>query len=479
MIRAINNIRYIFTLLAIAAIALLFIAQPVKADIVDITKNPDTFNPATINKTDTFRCLDKNSYRYTEQIVLCFNHPIRTAVLDPTNGLLKKVSTIMGDAILAVIVIAIAAFGVRMLGAEQQLSPRGIALLLRIGVMLFLVNALGGFAGSLFDIFDELVGIVTPAGFNPWQRIDMFLGELLGFSTIDPDTGATQLRDIKDGIIGLLEGSLFAKNFGAMLTIVGGFAVFSLLLFIFQIVYLYISSLLAVGFLIIITPIIFPFIVFERSRNFLDRWLNLYISSALTPMLMFALLYVFIIPNASDTITPQGIFKDAIDDIINQLKDPSSTSGEIDYMKRCLHNNQPLVFSANRSTDTNLYNELTGLNADHDLLNSPLTAPVQSFYDPSLQKAFESKAIPVPVPTNFPIVDCGFSYDSSGAKIDIDKEMKDRILLDLLKILIFTVLMNSMLSKIPIISSDMTAGATTGVTNLVTPLTRAINLIRK
>lgn len=474
MTKTTSNSPYIFIVLVLtlAVTALLSLAQPATADIIDITKNPNTFNPVNIDKTDTFRCLDPTSYKYTEQIILCFNQPIRNAVLDPTNGLLIKVSDIMSDAVLIVIVVVIAAFGVRMLGAEQQLSPRGLALLLRIGIMLFLVNGLGGYAGALFDIFDELVTVVTPNNFNPWQSIDIFLGELLGFPTAD-----FQTRQIKDGIIGLLEGSLFAKNFGAMLTVVGGFAVLGLLIFIFQAVYLYISSVLAIGFLIIITPVIFPFIVFERTRGFLDRWLNLYISSLLTPMLMFSMLYVFIIPNTDDTVTPQGIFKTAIDDIIVQLG--GTTTSGTDYMQRCLHNNQPIVFSASRATDPNLYNELTGLNPEHNLSLSPLAAPVQSFYDPNLQKAFENKAIPAPIPTNVPIVDCGTTYSATGDKIDIDKEMKDKILKDLLVILIFAVLMNAMLSKIPIISADMTSGATTGVSNLISPLTRMINLARR
>ncbi len=415
---------------------------------------PTTFVATAADENNTYRCIKPDSTKYTEQIVECFNLPIRNSVLNPTDGLLLKLSEFMSTILQSVIVIAIALFGVRMIAGEQNLAPQAISLILKIGIMLFLVDNVGGYAGSFFGIFDQALTLVTP-GITPWQMIDSFLGEILGFATFDsPD------RTIKDGIIGLLQGSLFAKNFGAMLSIVGGFAIFSLLLFIFQTVYLYLSSILAIAFLILLIPIIGPFIIFGYTGRFLDKWLDLFIYSIITPMLMFAFMAFFLSPDP--TSGSKGLFKDSADKIM-LIIDPAYT-GRTDYLKRCLHPNEPVIFSSNMSTEPNVYNYL------EDLTKSPTipseAAPVQTFMNPNLQKAFDNNIINLRV-TKF---DCGGPEDG---------KMKMDLLYELIILLILAILMNSMLTRIPSIASDIARGATTGVTNLVTPLTSLINKMRR
>lgn len=441
------------------------------APAVNAIPAPDlsVFNPGT------YTCEAPVDYdgHYTQLIIECIEPTIKNAVLNPTSGLLTRISSFMSGLLPAVITLAIALFGVRVISGEQNIAPIGFGLMIRIGVVLMLSAGFGGYAGSMFDILDELVSLTTPDGFTPWTHIDAFIGKLLGFTTCTlPPVVVCTTSSLKDGIIALLAGSFFAKNLGVMVTLVGGFAIFVLFKFIFNAVYLYLSSVLAIGFLLIISPMVIPFFVFTYTEHFLIKWFRLLVSTMLTPMLMFAILPIFLSPQPAKPAIPasppfapvpatpasEGIFKDIINEIFTIVPP--------DYLKECVRQDQPLTSSWLIPTDKTVRDAVACVGKPNLCPEiDKFTSALQIFNNANLSNAFNYSAF------NFPVIDCGEGdTNPSTAIIENDFYIKYQVFSKLFTMVIFALLLNSMLGIIPTIASNIAQGTTVGAARMSSSL---------
>jgi hypothetical protein len=442
-------------LFSLLIIALFF--QPQFASAEEIT--------ATTNITDdlahiTYTCTPAAG-QYTQALINCFNWPIRNAVLRPVTGLLVKVSDFSRFFLSAVVTLSIALLGIRIMGGEKNVIPQSMSFLIRLGIAAGYTYNLGGLGGRFFSMFDEVsmwgmppppacppLPALCPPPPTPWLMFDTFISDLLGFMTTDPSS-------INNGIIALLSGSFFAQNMGALLTIIGLFTIFVLLSAIFQAMYLYLSSMLAIAFLIVIAPLFVPFLVFNYTERFLMIWFNLYISAILTPLIMFTIVGLFLDSPVAVGPPAPGIFRVAVNNIFSDL-------GGTDYVRRCLYLNQPITDSWMLPTNSSLADELkckgTGLAACPE--RDRITSATQLFINPLLYQSLNYS------PLSVPKIDCGVD----------DAEIKKNVLFSMFKLLIYSVLLYFILSKIPEISHGLSNGATIGLSNLTDNISSRMNV---
>jgi type IV secretion system protein VirB6 len=150
---------------------------------------------------------------------------------------------------------------------------------LKIGCVAFFSYNLGGFANSAFNIMDEIL-FVAIGGFSPWNQIDAILGTIFGFA---PGMLLSQ------GLIwlgaGLTSGWSSIPMSSALIVMF-----IELVLFVIEICYTFLSAYLVVAFMLILSPMFIPLIIFQSSERYFKKWLDTIIGSMLVPVFLFAAL---------------------------------------------------------------------------------------------------------------------------------------------------------------------------------------------
>lgn len=423
------------------------------AKTVDLTK----YNP------NALKC-DMPPGQLLQPLVDCITTPIRAAVLKPATGptdknmgLLAFVCYYMGKLVIWAMYLAIAIFGLKVLGLRNNPFTVGLGLLIKLGIIFFIISNFGGLGDKLYQSFDQIVNFANISGTTVWAQIDAFLSDLLGFVTGDTNS-------IDQGILALLNGSIFAKGMGIMITVIGLFAVGSLLLFIFQAVYLYLSSFLGFGFLLAIAPIFVVFLMFNYTERYFSKWLELIISSVLTPLLLFSFMGIFldIQPQGGGPVQP-GLLRQSVDNVFIALGMGDKAEGK-SYVKRCVMPNQPLFSSYMLPTDSNLVDKLACPPpllpncSERDRNNG-----VPTWFDSSLFRSFDY------MPFTITKIECG----------TFDDEIKKNVIEALIILFIYGAIINAMLHRIPDIAQDLANGVNVGISSLSTPIQSLVSMIRR
>jgi hypothetical protein len=378
--------------------------------------------------------------------------------------------------------LAVVYLGVRIATGNAGSMARIIPLGIRIGFILILLMGSIKYAGKMMDVFDQLVAF-GGGGFSPWQKIDEFLADLLGFTKNVGD------GSLKDGIIGLLNGSIFAKGFGFLMSMVGIFTVGSLIVFTVSALYVYLASFIAFCFLLIILPILLPFFLFTYTEGYFIKWFNLLLSTIITPTLLFGFLSVFLIDGnpipvstaAKPTVNkaceagkPQSqcnpnfnnqpiagnkaVFPSILADIKAKLGP--------DYMQRRIFSGQSLSPSLIMTTDKNERNYLACIGGDPSIdckLPKFGSSPTATSSNPYFLSSIDYS------PFKKTVIDFGVDRD----------EINKFLLQKFFELLIFTLILNSVVTFIPSLSASIAGGVSTGVANMSSPLTRALQSLNK
>jgi hypothetical protein len=472
---------HIIILFILFTIVIFLRPQDSLADIINLSNTTDIAND--LNSLDTYICeaerIDGERLKFTQQLVKCFQGPLRLALVK-SGGALNIIVNYMMFSMGAIFAVALIIFAIRMLGSDSNLKGRAFSMVLRLGIILTVYSGITGYSNDLFNIFDELIALVSPAGFSPWVQIDKFVGELLGFRKYACTTSSgigsyvcAETSGIKEGIVGLLTGSIFSQSLGIIISLLGFIAILNIFSFIIQSVYLYLSSIVALAFLMLILPIILPFIFFDFSKQYFQKWFNILISTMITPMLLFAFLSMFIghpeitrwVAPVSPSITPTlvrvpedpGIFMTIINKIFVAIGP--------NYMERAFRKDQPLVRTALVSQDINYHDDIS---CNYNLTNMTCgdayknTSSTQSFVTP-WQFAYLNSA---PITTN----KINFGED--------DPIIKKRVTEQLLILVLYIILMNAVISRIPEIAANIAHGRSIGVENFMGVITKVIGSVK-
>lgn len=220
---------------------------------------------------------------FTAKVVEC----IRKSIKQATTDVMQALSDFMKPVVGALATLAIAIFGMRILmGGGSNLLAQGGGFILRLCLVLMFSYNLGGFASAVFDIEDAMIGWVSPG--PPWTVLDELLGRILGVGP-DPNT------NISKGLLGIIGVSLFSSTVGGVLFIAGLSALINMLMFVFRVVFTYLTAITLIGFLIVISPLVIPMALFvQHTERFFNKWLDILFSAMLVPVLLFAVLGIFL-----------------------------------------------------------------------------------------------------------------------------------------------------------------------------------------
>jgi hypothetical protein len=220
-------------------------------------------------------------WEYTIKVVDCIEKSTKTAVIDLMTAISTYMTPIMGGLLTLVTVL----FAIRIAGGEEGLRSKALGFALRAGFVILFSTNLGGYATSIFDIETQLVTIVS--GGSPWTAIDGFVGTLLG---VGPPP-----MDISKGLIGIVGAGILSSTPVGIMAFVALSAIINMLLFIYRVVFTYLTAIIMIGFLIAISPLVIPMALFvTHGERFFTKWLDILFSAMLTPILLFAFISVFV-----------------------------------------------------------------------------------------------------------------------------------------------------------------------------------------
>lgn len=353
------------------------------------------------------------AWDYTAKIVYC----VQTSVEDAVFILMEALSDFMTSIVGAMIVLLIAFFGVRIMGGEPELLGKATGILLRIAFVWFFYYNLGGIASSIFDVEDFLIALV--AGGSPWFQIDEFLGRLIG-------VGPPPL-DISKGLLGIIGAALFSSTTGGILFFIAISAFINLLMFIFRVVFTYLTAITLMGFLIVISPLIIPLVLFVgRMEQMFNKWLDILISAMLVPVLLFAFL----------SIAVNG-FSYLIDDLFLVLCGPDCVSdpGNTDLSSYWKMNEPKFAWAL--PSDPGFALRLGEMTGQEDEAGTPA---VQTYITPTLRHAHDTGAMTMP----------GIDFGPSNVA------MLQKLIYTFLGLWLFASFMKSIVDKIPEIAYNIT-----------------------
>lgn len=203
-------------------------------------------------------------------------------------------------AVYAATILSVVLFGVFFtIGLVQLTAGQLLVRLFKIGIIFSVVSAGGWtffsqYAVAFFnDGTDELVkgvlqiasgGAAPPAGSTPFYQLDR-LGEFI----INPDTLIAVIGSLTSGPFGMGMGALMMMSFGAFIMMLVA------ALRSYAVCYVVRSLLLGLA------PIFIVFLLFERTKQLFNSWLNSLISCSLQPILLFTFLAFFVVMMESAT----------------------------------------------------------------------------------------------------------------------------------------------------------------------------------
>jgi len=135
-----------------------------------------------------------------------------------------------------------------------------------------------------------------------WEQVDCAIETLVG-GIFSPFTLAF-------GMAGFLMGALLSTTAGVFIALMGIYIVIQILYALAKATYVFISAYIAFAFMVIISPLFIPCILFRVTKPYFDKWLRLTISFMLQPMILFAYLSMLMVAADLTIFTgPNSIYR--------------------------------------------------------------------------------------------------------------------------------------------------------------------------
>lgn len=359
---------------------------------------------------------------YTAKVVTCITNALRQAARTMAGDLVSY----FRDTVYAMVVLAIAWHGVKILGGERQMVQNGLSLLLRAGIVFLVYSNVGAFVDTGLGVYNWVIQLFT-GGYSPWIRVDRLIGKLIGMG---PSLVLAQ------GLIGIIGAALLSSTAGIFMFMAGFMALLDFFFFLFNVVFIYLMSFTLVAFMLALTPLFAPLLIFFYTEQYFNKWWHIMVSATLVPTLMFAFLLLFL-----------GIFNQLIADLFDILGFPCSNPANFttctppDY-RAYWKMNQP-AFSWMMPADPHSSQQMQAITSATDLSNPA----VQSNVNPLLRRGFDKGMINTP----------GVDFGPNHVKIT------EQLMFAFISLWIFSTLMKSFLGKIPHIADDI-SGALNRIT---------------
>ena len=249
------------------------------ADVNPTTGDEDTADaPPMIDVDDCGAQAGFAEEEITSRVVYC----VKAAIIQATKTMVLGLSKYIQGTVIVAYALALALFGIKLIGGETELNAKTLGLLARFGLVAGYGFALNGYTQNLFDVMDWFVSLVIPSpDWTPWEAIDTSIGKILGFG------GG---RTLVNGIAGIIFAAALSAATGTAIFGAGILAFFSLMMIVLDIVYVYLTAVLLLGFSIVISPLIIPMGLFKVTERFFNKWLKNVIGALIIPMFLFCFL---------------------------------------------------------------------------------------------------------------------------------------------------------------------------------------------
>ena len=357
-------------------------------------------------------------------IVYCLETTIRTAVIQGMNTM----SNFLQGTVSAVMLLAVVMHGAKVASGERDFSGKSVAFMLRVAFVWYFSFNLGGFATLAFDVMKDLLAF-TVGGYSPWETIDKFLGTLFGFA---PGIALFQ------GLIwlgtGLVSGTAsFGMGSGLIVALI------EFIMLIIEIIYTYILSFTVVGFMLILSPMFIPTLMFRSTERYFRKWLDTILGAMLVPVFLFAFLSMSL-----------GLYSSVLKDIFKiilpdyNLTIPTDSNNPPDFTA-FFRKDIPAI-SMGFGSDPNYLNALNkGINkTSRDAKNIP---SVHTTVNPLNNGSSEISIIPNPP---------GIDFGSRNQKTN------QKLIFAFVTLWLYTAVMKQLIRKMPEVAQEV-AGSATGI----------------
>ena len=344
---------------------------------------------------------------YTTKVVACAEGAIRGAVMQ----ILTLFSNYFGPIMYVLLILVMIFYGVRVATGERDVLRQTMTLALKLAFVAIFVNQLPLWVNYVYGILAQFLALVSHG--SPWVQIDTFMGNLFGFA---PGVILTS------GLVGVVGASAFSSSVGMLLFFTGIMAILNIISFVLGLVYTYLLAMLVIGFLLVLSPLMIPLALFFYTERYMKKWIDIIVSAILTPVLLFAFVWLFI-----------GIFDTLIDNIFGVM-------GGRDF-QQYLRLSQPIGPSWQQQSDPNTTALMQNVPTTSDLpcVSRVITPPVQKFLSPLSSNAFEAGGIKLP------------AMDFGANHVNIIQ----RLSFAFMTLWIFSSIMKSLLEKIPGVASSI------------------------
>lgn len=280
-------------------------------DVMPVMQQPDQ---ATHYQGDLF-C----PYNYdglTGRVVSCIQAIIVQAAKDFLASFLPFYEAI----VISLLVLSVTIYGAMFaLGTVRRPTGETFILLLKMAAIGYFTLEFAGSVDWIFGIMQGLLDIVTNyvtvsqlsacsddghlaqffelerANLTVWDKVDCLFITLLGI-------GVAQTTAF--GLIMVLSPLVFTGGIGLIIVVIAFFFMLTLLVAVLRAIRIYLSSVVAVAFLICVSPLIIPMLLFSHTRPLFDKWLKNLANYMLIPVFLFA--YLSMIVAAYDAILFKG-----------------------------------------------------------------------------------------------------------------------------------------------------------------------------
>lgn len=213
-------------------------------------------------------------------IINCISSLFGNAVTSVAQAL----STYMKPVATEMFLLAIIIFGLKILGRGGGWAD-ALGFVTRMAVVSLFLAGLGDFSGYMFQMQSELVNGV--GGGNPWGQIDSFMGKMLGY-------GAN--FTVATGLVGILAAAMMSSAFGVALFFFGIKALLDLVFFVIQAMFVHLTAVIVLAFMIAISPLVIPLGIFKYTEKYLLSWARIVVATIITPVFVVMALHAFIAP---------------------------------------------------------------------------------------------------------------------------------------------------------------------------------------
>ncbi len=264
---------------------------------------------------------------FTSRLIPC----IRDTIIYATVQILQPFVEITTIITRSIITLAIVLYGITVIAGTGS-KHVGFATALKIGgVIMYLANVNAAYP-RLLNSLEELLGylakpaIAAFAGGEEWNRIsatdtapnftcaytaaqasereimgvwnilDCFIDRILGgIITADISSLNPESLQLSGGILGFIVAAMFSTVIGVFVALAGLYLLSIAMFTVLRVMYIFLTSYIAFSFMVLISPIFVPCILFNSSKRFFDGWMRTTASFLLQPIFSFGYLIMFLV----------------------------------------------------------------------------------------------------------------------------------------------------------------------------------------